>query len=111
MYSNGNLLNLVEVHNVSIIPSVSSLTIREGSEKKVRCVVNTNAVPVPTINWYLGSKNITNIAGTNTTSITIEGKRADNTETLQCRATNNNKPPKAASLTLNVECKCFLTLF
>lgn len=88
-----------------MIPSVNSLALREGTQKEVRCVFNSDAVPAPTITWYLEFADITSMAETDTTSITVTGNRTDNTETLQCRATNNNKPPKTASLTLNVECK------
>lgn len=99
-----NLL-LVDVRNVSLNPNDNPWTIRKDSQRKVRCVVNSSAFPPPTITWYLGPTNITYMAGTDTTSITITGNRADNTKTLQCRATNNNTPPKTASTTLNVECK------
>uniref|UniRef100_K1S1L6 Hemicentin-1 n=1 Tax=Magallana gigas TaxID=29159 RepID=K1S1L6_MAGGI len=75
----------------------------EGNREKVRCVVNSNAVPAPTITWYLGSRDITSKVGTDTTSITLTGNRTDNTKTLECRATNNNRPLMTASLTLNVE--------
>lgn len=88
-----------------MLSSDNPLILREGKRREVRCVVNSNAVPAPTITWYLGSTNITSIAGADTTSITPMGNRADNTKTLQCRATNNNKPPKIASTVLNVECK------
>lgn len=81
------------------------LTIREGTQRKLRCVVNSNAVPAPTITWYLVSTDITSIVGTDTTLIIITGNKEDNTKTLQCRASNNNKPPKTASTMLNVECK------
>nr|XP_034300633.1 B-cell receptor CD22 [Crassostrea gigas] len=93
----------VDVHNVSLIPNDNPLTIREGIQKVVQCVVNRNAVPAPTITWYLGSTDITNRAGTNTTSITLTGNKTDNNKMLHCRATNNNKPPKTLSTTLNVE--------
>lgn len=95
----------VDVHKVLLIPTDSLLTIREGTQKEVLCVVNSDAVPAPTITWYMESSNITNMAKKYTTSITVSGNRTDNNKTLQCRATNNNKPPKTASLTLNVECK------
>lgn len=88
-----------------MLSSDNPLILREGKRREVRCVVNSNAVPAPTITWYLGSTNITSIAGTDTTSITLMGNRADNAKTLQCRATNNNKPQKIASTVLNVECK------
>lgn len=88
-----------------MLSSDNPLTLREGKRREVRCVVNSNAVPAPTITWYLGSTNITSIAGTDTTSITLMGDRADNTKTLQCRATNNNKPQRIASTVLNVERK------
>lgn len=94
----------VDVHNVSLIPNDNPLTIREGNQTEVRCVVNSNALPAPTITWYLGSTDITNIAGTDTTSITITGNRMNNTNMLICRAENNNKT-KTANTTLNVECK------
>lgn len=100
------LYSTVDVFNVSLIPIDNPLTIREGTQKNVRCIVNSNAAPAPTITWYLGSTDITSRAGTNASSITLMGNRTDNTKTLQCRATNNNnKPPKTARTTLNVECK------
>lgn len=99
------LYSTVSVHNVSLIPSKNQLTVREGIQKVIHCVVNRNADPVPTITWYLGSTDITSRAGTNTTSITLTGNRTDNGRTLECRATNDNKPPKIGNTTLNVECK------
>lgn len=98
-------LYTVEVYNISISPSDNPITIRENFQMEFRCLVNSNAVPVPTITWYLGSTDITYMAETDTTSITITGNRADNTKTLQCRALKNNKPPKKENTTLNVECK------
>lgn len=95
----------VGVHNVSLIPNDNPLTIREGTQKVIQCVVNSNAAPTPTITWYLGSTNITSSAGTDTISITLTGNRMDTKNLLQCIATNNNNPPKTASTTLNVECK------
>lgn len=97
----------VDVYNVSFVPSANPLTLREGTQVEVLCVVNSNAIPAPTINWYLESTDITNIAGSNTTFITLTGNRTYNTKLLQCRAKNNNKPSKTASTKLNVECKCF----
>lgn len=82
----------VDVHKVLLIPNVSLLIIKEGTEKEVRCVVNSDAVPAPTITWYMGSANITSMAKTDTTSITVSGNRTDSTKTLDCRATNSNKP-------------------
>eukprot|EP00105_Crassostrea_gigas_P023191 XP_011442940.1 PREDICTED: cell adhesion molecule 1 isoform X2 [Crassostrea gigas] len=94
----------VDIHNVTLIPSANPLTIQEDTQLEVRCVVNSNAAPAPTITWYLESANITSIAVTNTTFITLTGNRTNNNKTLQCRATNNNnKPPKTANTTLNVE--------
>lgn len=93
-----------DVHNVSLIPSDNPLIVREGKQRDVQCVVNINAVPDPIITWYLGSTNITYMVGKNRTFITLTGNRKDNTEMLQCKATNNNKPPKTASTKLNVEC-------
>lgn len=98
-------LYTVEVYNVSISPSDNPLTIRESTQMKVRCLVNSNAVPAPNITWYLGSTDITYMAGTDITSINITGNRTDNTKTLECRASNSNKPPQTANTTLNVECK------
>lgn len=103
---------IVDVNNVSMIPTDNPLTIREGTRREVRCVVNSNAVPVPIISWYLDSKDITSRAGTDTTSIIITGNRTDNTKMIECRATNNNKFPKTASTILNIECKFgYLTTF
>lgn len=96
---------IVDVNNVSMIPTDNPLTIREGTQREVRCVVNSNAVPAPIISWYLDSKDITSRAGTDTTSIIITGNRTDNTKMIECRATNNNKFPKTASTILNIECK------
>lgn len=74
--------------------------------KEVLCAVNSNAVPAPTINWYLESTDITTMAGINKAYIVITGKRLNNKKILQCRATNNNiKPQMAANTTLNIECK------
>lgn len=75
-----------------LIPNVSLLTKREGTQKEVLCVVNSDAVPAPTITWYMESSNITNMAKKYTTSITVSGNRTDNTKTLECRATSSNKP-------------------
>lgn len=97
----------VDIHNVSLIPSTKPLTIQEGTQLVVGCVVDSNAAPAPTITWNLGSANITSIAVTNTTFITLTGNRTNNNKMLQCKATNNNKPPKIASTTLNVECKYY----
>lgn len=93
----------IDVYNISLIPNEKSLTIREGNEQLIRCKVNSNAVPSPTFNWYLGSENITSKAGNMASSITITGNRTDNAKTLKCEAKNNEKLPKKASTTLNVE--------
>lgn len=95
----------VDVYNISISPSADPLTIRESTQMKVHCVVNSNAVPAPNITWYLGFTDITSRAGTDKTSINIMGNRTDNGKTLGCNALNNNKPSKTTSTTLNVECK------
>lgn len=100
----------VDVYNISLIPNEKSLTIREGNEQLIRCKVNSNAVPSPTFNWYLGSENITSKAGNMASSITITGNRTDNAKTLKCEAKNNEKLPKKASTTLNVECKLFFII-
>lgn len=94
----------VEVYNVSISPGDNPLTIRESSQMEVRCLVNSNAVPAPNITWHLGSRDITNRAGTAATYMNISGNRTDNGKILECRA-SNNKRPKTASTTINVECK------
>ena len=99
----------VDVQNVSLIPSDNPLTLAEGVQKMVRCVVNSNAVPAPTITWYLGSTDITNMAGTDVSVIIITGNRNHNNKTLECKATNNNKPSKTDATTLNVECKFLLS--
>ena len=99
----------VDVHNVSLIPSDNPLTLAEGVQKMVRCVVNINAVPAPTITWYLGSTDIKNMAGTDVSVIIITGNRNHNNKTLECKATNNNKPSKTDATTLNVECKFLLS--
>ena len=93
---------------MSLVPSDNPLTIREGTQIEVRCVVNSNAYPAPTITWYLGSTNITSTTSINKTSIILTGNRQDNNKTLNCSATNNNKPPKTVVTTLNVECKYFI---
>ncbi|XP_078310222.1 uncharacterized protein LOC111134632 isoform X2 [Crassostrea virginica] len=93
----------VDVHNVSLIPTANPLTLVEGTQIEVQCVVNSNALPAPTITWYLGSKEITGTTSNNTSSIIITGNRQDNKRTLKCSATNNNKPPKTVDTTLNVE--------
>lgn len=99
------LHSTVSVYNVSLIPSKNQLTIREGIQKVIQCVVNSDAFPAPTITWYLGSKDITSRAGINTTHITLTGNRIDNGQTLECRDTNSNKPPTFGNTILNVECK------
>ena len=99
----------VDVQNVSLIPSDNPLTLAEGVQKMVRCVVNSNAVPAPTITWYLGSTDITNMAGTDVSVIIITGNRNHNNKTLECKATNNNKPSKTGATTLNVECRFLLS--
>lgn len=96
---------IVDVNNVSMIPADNPLIVREGAQKEVRCVVNSNAFPAPNINWYLDSTDITSRAGTDTTSIIITGNRTYNTKMIECRATNNKKIPKTASTILNIECK------
>uniref|UniRef100_A0A8W8P1S0 Uncharacterized protein n=1 Tax=Magallana gigas TaxID=29159 RepID=A0A8W8P1S0_MAGGI len=75
----------------------------EGNQISVRCAVNSNAFPAPTLTWHRGSTDVTKRTGAFIYDITITGDRTDNTKTLECRATNNNKPPKTASTTLNVE--------
>lgn len=82
------------------------MTIREGTQISIQCAINSNAVPAPNITWYLGFTGITKKAEAVISYITITGNRTDNKKTLECRATNNNKPPKTARTTLNVECKC-----
>lgn len=89
---------------MSLFPSDNPLIIREGTHLVIECVVNGNAAPTPTITWYLGSSDITNTAGNNTSFINITGRREDNMKTIQCRATNT-KEPNNASTTLIVECK------
>ena len=69
-----SLTNTVDVHNVSLVPSDNPLTIWEGTQIEVQCVVNSNAVPTPTITWYLGSTNITSTASINKTSIITNWK-------------------------------------
>ena len=70
----------VDVHNVSLIPSNITLTLRIGTNIEVTCKVNSNANPAPTITWYLGSTNITDKANptTNRTSIIINGEKDNN---------------------------------
>lgn len=96
----------VEVHNISISPNNNPLTMRENSQRELCCEVNSNALPVPTITWYLGSSNITSPAEIYKKNITITGYRKNNNKTLECRATNNNKQPKSANTTLYIECMC-----
>nr|XP_022345367.1 hemicentin-1-like isoform X3 [Crassostrea virginica] len=97
------ILKQVDVHNVSLIPSDNPMTLAEGVYYMVRCVVNSNAVPAPTITWYMGSTDITNMAGSNASSIIITVNREHNNRMLECKATNNNKPSKTGATTLNVE--------
>ena len=101
----------VDVHNVSLIPSNNPLTLAEGAQYMIRCIINSNAVPAPTITWYLGYTDITNMAGTDVSSIIIEGNREHNNKTLACKATNNNKPSKTGATTLNVECRFPLSIW
>lgn len=98
-------MHTVEVHNISISPNDNPLTMRERSQKQLECNVNSNALPVPKITWYLESTNISSTVITHNTTITITGKRIDNNKILECRATNNNKLPMSANTTLNIECK------
>lgn len=86
------------------------MTLGEGTQKTIQCAINRNAVPAPNITWYLGFTDITKTAKAVKSYITITGNRTDNTKTLECRATNNKKPSKTASTTLNVECKCIIIL-
>ena len=95
----------MSVYNVSLFPSDDPLIIREGTHQVIKCEVNGNATPTPTKTWYLGSTDITNTAGNNTSFINITGRRENNKKTIQCRATNINEEPKNASTTLMVECK------
>lgn len=97
-------LYTVDVYNVSLVPSDKPLTIRENNTEEVRCEVNSNAIPTPTITWYMGSTNITGLAGKDQVSIDITGKRSDNGKTLECRARNTNIEPLIASVELNVQC-------
>ncbi|XP_078331732.1 cell adhesion molecule Dscam2-like isoform X2 [Crassostrea virginica] len=92
----------VDVHNVSLIPSDNPLTLAEGFQK-IRCEVNSNAVPTPTITWYLGSSDIIYMVQSYFSSIFIAMNRKYNNKTLECKATNNNKPSKTGATTLNVE--------
>lgn len=94
-----------DVKDVSLIPGLNPLILREGKPIVVKCEVNSDAIPAPSITWLLGTTEIPSIDRTNTTFISITGNRTDNTKTLECSATNNNKPPKKASTTLSVECK------
>lgn len=97
---------LVEVHNITLIPSNNTMKIIEGTSILVTCVVNRNASPAPNITWFLGSIDITSIAGGNASTIIITGNRTDNTKMLKCEASNNIKQPRMANTTLLVECMC-----
>lgn len=90
----------VDVHNVTLDPSVNPLTIREGTLIKVKCVVNSNAVPAPTITWYLDSEFMTKAE-----EYSKIGNRMDNKKTLECRASNNNNKEKTTNTILNIECR------
>lgn len=96
---------LVDVHNVSLSPMDNPLTIKEGQQIPIMCIVNSNADPLPTILWYLISSNTNTIVETNSASLNLTGNRADNKKTLQCKASNGKKPEKTTSTTLNVKCK------
>lgn len=85
---------------MTLDPSDNPLTIREGTQRKVMCVVNTNAVPAPTITWYLDSELMTT-----SKEYSKIGNRADNKKTLECRASNNNNNEKTTSTILNIECR------
>lgn len=92
----------IEVYNITISPNDNPLTMSEGSSRTLECEVNRNALPTPTITWYLGSTNISSTVETFNKTTTITGSRTDDNKTLECRATNNNLP-KSANTTLNIE--------
>lgn len=97
-----SLIIAIDIKTVSLNPSNATLTINEGARIDVECSVNSDAVPVPAITWFLESTNISSTVEAYTTTIEITGKKADNLKTLKCKALNN-KVPKTALTTLNVE--------
>lgn len=95
----------VRVHNVSLIPNNKTLTIQENKQTEIRCEVNRNAAPPPTITWLLGSTDITSTAGINKPTIIIMGNRTNDNAVLKCLASNNNNKPLIATTELNIQCE------
>lgn len=95
----------VRVHNVSLIPNNKTLTIQENKQTEIRCEVNSNAAPPPTITWFLGRTDITSTAGINKTTIIIMGNRTNDNAVLKCLASNNNNQSLIATTELNIQCE------
>lgn len=101
-----NFFFAVDVKNVSLDPSKNILTIKEGTQRNISCEVNGDADPAPNITWFIGPANLISTAVyTRKSFIIVTGKREDNTKTLQCKASNNYRPPETANTILNIECK------
>lgn len=82
------------------------MTLREHTQRNISCEVNDNADPAPNITWFIGTTDLRSTAVFSHKSIfALTGKKEDNTKTLQCKASNSNRPPKTANITLNIECK------
>lgn len=95
---------IVDVSSVTLEPRDNPLTLIEGSQREVRCTVNSNAFPTPTYAWFIDTKDITSRVGSDTSSVIITGSKIDNGKVLRCQATNNNRP-KNGNTVLNITCK------
>ncbi|XP_056011997.1 uncharacterized protein LOC130052059 [Ostrea edulis] len=94
------LIIAIDVSSVTLDPPDNPLTLTEGSQREVRCTVNSNAFPTPTYAWFIDTRDITSTAGSDT-SVSITGSKIDNGKALRCQATNNNRP-KNGSTVLNI---------
>ncbi|XP_056011993.1 titin-like isoform X2 [Ostrea edulis] len=95
------LIIAIDVSSVTLEPRDNPLTLMEGSDREVRCTVNSNAFPTPTYAWFIDTRDITSTAGSDTSSVSITGSKADNGKVLRCQATNNNRP-KNGNTVLNI---------
>ena len=98
-------ISTVDVTNVSLIPTDNPLILVENTYKEVKCLVNSNVNPAPTLVWYLDSTIITSVKNAVNSTINITRTKEDNMKMLRCSAANNNKPPLSTNTTLKIECK------